>query len=336
MSFVNSLGVELDRESLSIGTREDPAEQEPRGAQAPLEFRENSESFTISRGSVSCEIDRGTGLIVRIRDGAKTRIAGGPHLMILPLNGQGGLQMKGVEPEYPPFTAPCAGWKASAVSSERTDEGLRVRVDGRNDDAAGTYWISLDARGRLRVDYRFTLSKDVDPRQTGMVFDLPRAMDSISWKRRAPWTCYPEDHIGRPEGAASAFPRSVLSGPAGPRVEPGWPWSGDCNKLGSNDFRSTKFNIVSAGLRDKEGDGVVVLGRGHQHVRAFVEDPFVRVAVLDYANAGAEGYFRLQASKWAKPLKKGDAVAGRIELQMVGEKSGRTGEQEPAAADGKR
>ena len=44
-----------------------------------------------------------------------------------------------------------------------------------------------------------------NPRQVGLVVDLPKSFDLLTWDRKALWTHYPDDHIGRPKGQAHAF-----------------------------------------------------------------------------------------------------------------------------------
>ena len=118
-------------------------------------------------------------------------------------------------------------------------------------------------------------------------------MDTLAWRRKAQWTYYPEDHIGRPEGRAKAFPGTpVCKDSPFYRTRPSWAWSQDCNPLGSNDFRSTKHNIYEASLtgarRPHSAERACAsFPTARQHVRAWVEDQRTRLLVADVSCEGS-------------------------------------------------
>jgi len=262
------------------------------------------------------EINAQTGMVIKGYAGKDPVVLGGPRLMVLPLNGQGGTQMTAETNTYAPYTATCADWKADSVQMAETDAGVRIEVKGTYKEAKGAYSMVIDGAGRLRVEYRFTSRQKVNPRQTGMVFDIARGCDTLSWKRKGQWTVYPADHIGRLEGTAKAFVAGTKAGPAGPRTRPTWPWSLDSNALGTMDFRSTKENVFWASLLDSRGRGVRVASDGTQHTRSWVDGNKVRLLVADYSNAGAEGFFRSHAAAEDRPLEKGGIAEGRAVLEL--------------------
>ena len=122
-----------------------------------------------------------------------------------------------------------------------------------------------------------------------MVFYAPRPCDTLTWKRKAQWSVYPEDHVGRPEGTARALPDPSLVAKAGSwmevayREKPTWPWFMDANALGTRDFRATRRNIVRASLKDSSGNGITVLSDGTQHTRSFLDDNQVGLLVACYS-----------------------------------------------------
>jgi len=235
----------------------------------------------------------------------------GPTLMVLPLNGKGGKQMGG-KYFYPPDNRTATNWILKSVEAKPDS----VTVTGEYDEAAGQYTYTVASNGELNVAYRFTMKRDVNPRQVGLVFDLPRAWDTIAWERNAPYTVYPADHIGRPAGAARAFGKKDHHEPVNLREHPKWPWSEDTTEGGSQDFRSTKEHITWYQVADRAGRGVRVLSNGRQHARVWVDGDKVRLLVADYSNAGAEGFFRNQASREDRPLKKGSEIFGVVRLQI--------------------
>jgi hypothetical protein len=190
-----------------------------------------------------------------------------------------------------------------------------VTVPGSYDQASGQFLITIKQDGTFDVAHDFTVKSELGVLQTGVVLDLPRAIDHLFWKRDATLSFYPADHIGRPEGDALAFfPGVALSGVFGPLSKPNHPWSHDGTKRGSNDFRSTKYNVRSASLRDKNGAGLFVNSNGDQHTRAWVLDEKIRFLVADYSGYGSERHCKYGAPKAMKPSERvsGKAAFGTL------------------------
>ncbi len=310
LRFVSPLGFVVD-ESV-IGTVPGAGAAETPGT-GKVVTTASELSFEFGPG-LALRLARDTGLLSSATMGGKTITLGGPHLMLLPLNHDGETQMTGKDPVYPLYSAACGNWRPRGPSVVK--DGVAI-VSGSYDEAEGTFTYRLKD-GHLEIAYAFTCLKDINPRQVGLVFDLPGQFQSLSWKRRGVWSYYPADHIGRLQGVATAFPAGVEPcSQVGPKRMPAWPWKDDTMPAGSNDFRSTKENILSAGLSAGDGvGGVEVLSDGSQHVRAWVDGEKVRLLVADYSNAGAERYFGSHAQQEYKPLKKGDQVRGIIRLRF--------------------
>jgi len=86
----------------------------------------------------------------------------------------------------------------------------------------------------------------------GIAYTLSSAIDRLTWDRKAPWSAYPADHIGRPQGTGWRKASTETY-----RAEPKGPWSQDSKDFflygmndpgghGTNDFRSLKENIWHA------------------------------------------------------------------------------------------
>lgn len=266
--------------------------------------------------SASIDISRATGLLEKAALQGRTFALGGPHLMLLALNGAGQTQMTGKIPAYPISSSPCANYKPGGQA--RLDSNT-MTATGAYDTAEGQFTYTPGADGCLEISYCFTCTSKVNPRQVGIVLDLPRSFDTLTWKRKGLWSYYSNDHIGRTSGTARAFPPDVdICSQVGPGRKPSWPWKDDTTPNGSNDFRSTKANILSACLRAADGSGgIEVVSDGTQHVRAWVDGSKVRLLIADYNNAGAERFFTGHASARYAPLKKGDTVKGKIRLRLV-------------------
>jgi hypothetical protein len=68
-------------------------------------------------------------------------------------------------------------------------------------------------------------------------------------------------------------------------------WKDDANELGSNDFRSTKRNILWASLTNKDGTKVTVLSDGRQASRTWLQEDLVHWLIADYSNNGSEPFY---------------------------------------------
>ncbi len=262
-------------------------------------------------------IDRDAGKVTIGTSRGKTVLITGPDLMILPLDNRGGTQMTGANREFAPTTQTCSDWKLESIDIERSEKRTVMRVEGAYAEAAGGYTLTAGSSGEMELTYSFTCKQAINPRQIGMVFTLPADFDTLSWKRRGLWTVYPPDHIGRNQGRAIAFRLNERLGPAGPESAPTWPYAHDTNDLGSNDFRSTKENILWAGLTDEVGAGFRVLSDASHHLRAWIDATGVRVLVASFNNPGAERFFRSHARLEDKPLKPGDTIADTIRFRIV-------------------
>jgi hypothetical protein len=292
----------------------------PANAPGIVKLERTTDTFVIRSAAYTVTVDTKTGQLKATGKSGETSLISGPDLMLLPVNGDMccGMQMSGRENNFPIFTDACHDWKAAAVTARETKSGVEIRIEGEYAEAKGFYTLSFGNDGAVSVHYAFTVTEkgQCDPRQIGVVFGLPAECKSLSWRRKAFWSSYPHDHIGRPQGTATAFENGLpLSGLAGPRVVPKWSWSRDASNHGRNDFRSTKMNAIEASLLSPAGNGLRVLSDGSQHVRSWVDGERMRLLVADYANEGAPLCF----SEYAIPrrsLKAGSAVAGTVRIEI--------------------
>ena len=314
LEFLSPKGFVIDSYLIPIGSNTKAVAN--KSVSVKLTYDEADAKVTVSYGINSVVFDDTTGMILEAKIAGKTVITGGPYLMLLPLSGAGGTQMTGTD-RYDAYTASCTNWQASNVDVTMKDDSFKIKVNGAYDQAKGSYTISIGKDGLLRISYDFESLVDVNPRQVGIVFDLDRSCDTLSWDRKGLWTIYPADHIGRLSGSAKAFVGTLISGSAGSRIEPSWSWSHDNNALGSNDFRSTKENINWASLTSDDGASVKVISDTTQSVRAWIENDKTHMLVADYVNPGAERFFRGHARVEDKPLKKGDKIDGTVVLKFM-------------------
>jgi len=82
--------------------------------------------------------------------------------------------------------------------------------------------------------------------------------------------------------------------------------------MGTNDFRSTKRNIVHASIRNSVGSGLYIESTGKQHLRASAESDRIAVFLSDWFGGTAS-----QADEWTQNYGTGRLVRPRDRLQGV-------------------
>lgn len=308
---VSPRGFVEDEWRVALGADPRTAPPIPSGKPGAVTWEQADRTITVRAPGYAVTFDASTGL--------PTAPFAGPELLLLPQNGDncGGVQMLGKERDATLFSEACHDWKASSVKAETAaDGGAVIYVEGTYAEAQGHYTFRFALDGTLTVHYEFSVLKGCNPRQTGIMFRLPLACDTLTWRRQGQWSCYPDDHIGRGQGTAKAFvPGVPLSGLAGARAQPSWAWSADGNRYGCNDFRSTKMNVYEAALLSASGNGLRILGNGQQHVRCWVDGDRTRLLVAEYSNHGAPPFFNEHVIP-ARPLKAGDKTSGTVRLEI--------------------
>jgi beta-galactosidase len=280
-------------------------------------YAKNGNILQAKSDKTSISFNLSTGDIEKITDNEKEIWNAGSRLMVLPLTAEGrGIQMTGGSQEFDPFTDVCHNRKVGKIELDTTKNNFAFHVTDAYAEASGTTDYTFFANGELKITYKYTIQKDVNPRQWGLVFSLPSSFQELSWDRNGLWNYYPDDHIGRNNGSAKLISANAVSGPAGPSKLPTSSWSLDRSELGTNDFRSTKMYINTAKLSN--GSSFFnVPSNGKQHFRAWLDAKTgIKALVAGYSNMGAGQYFRDHAKKMDQPLKKGDVISDTIYLQL--------------------
>jgi hypothetical protein len=146
-------------------------------------------------------------------------------------------------------------------SCEAAVDGAAVRVVTSGESKRGEgiesipveFECTIDGSGLITVRYRIP-GEDHGKACIGIAFLLPPTIEKLAWRRKALWSVYPDDHIGRPRGSA---PKQATHTSQSYGTKPEWAWSQDTDdaflwgKTGSplhqsNDFRSLKGNVYYA------------------------------------------------------------------------------------------
>jgi len=303
LSFDDPRGFNVD--SFNIALKEENLSSESKAVEK-YKIEKTKGEIKIIGKSNTYTIDKESGLIEN--DGFN-----GPHLMVLPLKNKGNTQMHGPTKYYEPYTHTCSEWKLSSIDVNNNMGFPIITVRGVYKEAEGNFIYSFNVDGTFSVEYDFTLKEDVNPRQLGIVFKLPKEYEQFSWKRKGYWSTYPDWHIARLEGTVNAN-EGVEASPVGPRTKPSHRWLHDRTKIGSNDFASTKHNIYHASLTNKTGKGLQVLARAEKHCRVWIDGGSICMLIANYSNGGSERFLRGHAKNDDKPMMAGDKVYGKVKM----------------------
>ena len=127
------------------------------------------------------QIDKASGQLKSARTGGHTVLVGQPQFMMLPLQSE---------------------------KCQPVDLGLWKPLNGTATASQAEGSITLDPQGRdMHVKYDFISKVDMNPRQWGLVFYLPRSCDTLSWLRDAQWSHYPRITLAGPVGRHGPRPR---------------------------------------------------------------------------------------------------------------------------------
>lgn len=313
LRFNDSTGFLVDIYKLPIGEATDVEQEKPAGKP---ELVQNDDTITIKSPDGQWIIDKKTGLIQKGISKGKTVVIGGPTLMANPLIRGRDVPLPHTQWPNGPSNVMCANWKLKNIQIERSGDEIIVRSKGQYDQADGIYTMQFDGTGGLTIDYSFEYKTEVAPREIGVVFDIARDCDTLSWKRKGLWTVYPDDHIGRNQGQAKAFRDSDW-----PEIKkhtaPPWPWLLDDTPQGTNDFRSSKHNILWAKLKDAEDIGIKVVSDSSQIARSYVDSDSIGLLIAYHSNGGMEQYFPGDRPGFKRiSLSKGSKVQDSVKLQL--------------------
>jgi hypothetical protein len=184
--------------------------------------------------------DKVTGLISEGTFRGKRIIEGGPYLNL------------GSQP-LPPWWLTSMNYSTSPDAAIITTTGDYLARRENLRGAKVNFEIRIDGQGLITTQYTIR-DQPKDMSEVGIAFTLSSTINQLAWDRKALWSAYPPDHIGRPQGTA-------LRDSGGPaesyRSVPKGTWSQDTKNFflygpddpggrGTNDFRSLKENIWHA------------------------------------------------------------------------------------------
>jgi len=300
----------VDQYKIKLGTSLSEKIQMPRVNGNP-ELVIQGNQVMLKCGKSELAISASNGKIVSLSFSNNEIPVDGPELQMLPLttgpcNTEHGLDIE-------PLNNLCTHWQGRITGTGKDVSGAWIKVDGTYDEADLSLTYHMDSFGVVHIDYRLISKIDINPRQLGLVFALPREYEILSWNRIAQWSVYPDDHIGRPSGWARPFPDGQFN-PVVFGADPRQSWSFDQTPLGSNDFRSTRERILWAELSSSGNQGIRIESDGSNAIRAWINQDKVCLLVASFATGGGDLFFASHHQEERRPLKKGDPFNGSVNL----------------------
>jgi beta-galactosidase len=305
----------------------------PKPAIGRVDFTEKLNQIEVFSDNFRLIFNKSNGQLTQIIRSKDNTVIGGPYLE---------LGYNSYAPPYEGFmTIPNrrvdeSKWVLSEIHTSQQGDNVVIDLAGKYEDvlinsrqtgliynvqAVGfTCKVNVSANGTLTFDYEVKVNL-VNSNEVGLRFALPKDFNRIEWDRKAQWTSYPSDHIGRPKGIAYKYSKhnEVY------RQAPTWNWNEDTynwylhspKKLletfepVTNDFKSSKENIYSYTVSNDAGAKITAVANGNVSARTEVLKGGQTFLVVD--------------NKWSYPLgwgsDEGDAsikgnFKGKVTLQI--------------------
>jgi hypothetical protein len=302
----------VDSYIVRLGQQTDRSTGKFLGAGLPS-LKQEGGYITVTAGNFVWVFDSGKGRLIEAGQKGGLVLAGSPELQMLPLTT--GPCVTDYKLDIEPLNDLCSNPTYKPIESGVENGRPWVRTVCSYDQADLIATWSFDDSGKAQIQYEIKSKVEMNPRQVGLVFSLPREIEMLSWEREALWTVYPADHIGRPEGHAIPVPADD-KGIFRFGIQPAWNWSADRNPLGSNDFRSTRENIFWAELSSLNSHGLRIDSDGKDAVRCWVDSSGTHMLVASFFTGGGDMFFSSHHQKERKPIKPGDVWKGTVHLSL--------------------
>ena len=321
LTVTDPRGFVINDYALPIGAVKAPALPPPSFTGAAT-LKRADKRIEVAGDGFRWKIDAASGLIVAGEVRGKNVVTGGPVVI-----GQ----------------RPWTRWKAAQVKAEQSGAGVRVTIAGEYAEGKGQFVCDFTGDGLLRVNYDFTFTGDIPTgkysggfREIGALLELDKSCDALRWSRKAKWTTYPEDHIGRPSGLARLAPSGHWPMPPEqfnkyqdawlkdiekayrafqPLPVPDYPWSQEETPHGAYDFSGTKYHIYWSELVAPSGAGLRAESDGSHSSRVRVEGDRIQFLVNDFSGSSHRSHLG-----WFKTIHRkvvaGDRVKGSVAFRL--------------------
>jgi hypothetical protein len=275
LKFQRADGLVVQESALSVSPTP-PSLPIARGPAPPI--TKDVSSITVAGKDFSLVFSRQTGLITSGVYHGTEIVKSGPYLHILATD-------KGKS------TVNLPEWSLKRIAATRRGKEAVVHISGNYCPAEVEFELHIDGAGLITTNYKLGAFPFTPPEphptpwndsyfggfsEVGISFVLADGIDRLAWDRKALWSVYPADHIGRSVGLAQLAPSNnswAQSSTNGGRGGPGGGGPGGAaaapTVLGaSNDFRGMKEYIYSAlALKGGTDLGLQAVSDAHDAVR---------------------------------------------------------------------
>jgi beta-galactosidase len=288
----------------------------------PAVLTEENSTCNIKSGKTTFIINKTSGELECVISGGQKLITAGGKLMLIHFNSDDGGAPKIAGNNYTQDIQPLEYMPVekfgitSVVPTQLADGTVQVVISGFvENELEGVQKYIFNRTGNVEVSYDFTALTDFAKsnllRQFGLMFTLPGTFDQLTWKRIGLWTTYPEYDINRLQGSAKALPRDLKYVEA-PREIPSGEWKDNSNRLGSNDFKSTKDHFLRISLKNEKNIEIEAQSDGSQSARAWVDGENIRFLVAGMNGPGSCPFFTGPRPEY----KKGEHLKGSFILKI--------------------
>ncbi len=304
----------IDKYNLRLKSRIETTPQNK--TDGKTEISETKDKLTvICNRNVKVVFDKTTGLIEQIQKPVGNFNLSGPYL---------NLRMEGKEIDFMRrhIDDYGKGWHLKSFNYNNSGNKIIISSKGRTAKLPEvSFDITIYYSGKIDVQYTIEGVPSRRIREVGVKFDFDNIIDSISWKRDAYWSYYPENHLSAPEGKVSLY-----SGIANEyRKKPEKEWVLDTKSFYYNGTakenikeeltyiaKATKENIFMYNLFNGNSIIASVIGSGNENCRLSKNGKNISLFInnrIDYFNIGWGNYQR--------NIKLDKKYSNKIEIQII-------------------
>ena len=232
-----------------------------------LQVAEAKNRITLSGKSFEVEVNKKSGLLENLKVAGELMVVSGPHL---------NLKLPGKMVQYSTVEMDdyAEDWRLKDFKFKLTDGIATIRTSGTYGEIGARFTIQIDENGVLRVDYQIeNAPSDKNIQESGIKFLTTDNFATLAWDRKAYFTAYPENDLGRPRGEVSLREKPNVTY----RAEPTHDWEMDTKGFYyfglepvlpyTNIVRSMKENIYSYRLKTDANAVLEVISAGTQACR---------------------------------------------------------------------
>ena len=315
ISFTDASGLNVDDVRIAFATSSGKAHKETLG---PVTVKADAKAIALKSGNAAVRVDAKTGFVNSIVIDSEEMLTAPLRPIILPPCPRKSLPK--------PYVL-LSDWLASSVTHKTMSNTLLVTTKGIFKNGPDMFIEQKITGAGIDIAYTVdgTKEKAVDYGYLGIAIPMTSKIDTIQWKRKALWTTYPKDHIGRPEGTAI---KRKLHGDVVPGKKIDWPFAEDSHnfyfKPGQRynapvDFLATKRNIERfSATAGRGGAGLAVVKNNDvpTHCQMAVDDDgkvtLRGLNFVDYAQLGKTwGNYVGATPRSSKPIR------GKVCLRFV-------------------